>query len=156
MQSPVRLRTRSERSAAFDLIRSSFAFMDGRIDPPSSVHRMTLETMAVPPSEPWGLGTPLSACVILTPMTDVLYIGKLAVQERHRGQGLARALIDHAEIRAGQLGLGALELKVRVELTENHRAFAAMGFVEVARTAHDGYDRPTSITMRRPVPVPQR
>jgi hypothetical protein len=34
-------------------------------------------------------------------------------------------------------------------LTANHGAFARLGFREMARTAHDGYDRPTSITMRK-------
>ncbi|TIN07524.1 MAG: GNAT family N-acetyltransferase, partial [Mesorhizobium sp.] len=28
-------------------------------------------------------------------------------------------------------------------------AFARLGFHETARTAHSGYDRPTSITMRK-------
>ena len=42
----------------------------------------------------------------------------------------------------------------RVELEANHRAFIAMGFVETERTAHAGYDRPTSITFRRAVPEP--
>ena len=49
------------------------------------------------------------------------------------------------------LHLPVLELQTRVELTENHATFRALGFVEVARTAHPGYDRPTSITFRRPV-----
>jgi hypothetical protein len=46
------------------------------------------------------------------------------------------------------LGLDHLELQTRVELTENHATFRAMGFVETGRTAHPGYDR-TSITFRR-------
>ena len=67
------------------------------------------------------------------------------------GQGLARRLIEHAALRARSLGLPALELQSRVELTENHAAFQAMGFHEVGRTAHDGYAAPTSITFRRSV-----
>ena len=42
-----------------------------------------------------------------------------------------------------------IELQTRVELTANHRAFRALGFVETGRTAHQGYDRPTSVTMRK-------
>ena len=68
-----------------------------------------------------------------------------------RGQGLARRLIDVAEARAREMGLPALELQSRVELVENQEAFQAMGFQEVGRTAHPGYDRPTSITYRRAV-----
>jgi hypothetical protein len=45
-----------------------------------------------------------------------------------------------------------LELQTRVELEENHAAFRAMGFAEAGRTAHPGYDRPTSITFRKDLP----
>ncbi|MFN7434077.1 MAG: N-acetyltransferase, partial [Betaproteobacteria bacterium] len=47
-------------------------------------------------------------------------------------------------------GRTALELQTRIELTENHATFAALGFAKVAETAHPGYARPTSITLRRP------
>ena len=53
--------------------------------------------------------------------------------------------------RARALGLPKVTLQVRVELTRNQAAFRAMRFVEVARTAHDGYARATSITYERPV-----
>ena len=46
-------------------------------------------------------------------------------------------------------GKPALELQTRIELTGNHAAFRRMGFVETARTAHPGFDRPTSITFRK-------
>ena len=95
-------------------------------------------------------GTPV-ACMFLTPKPGALYVGKLAVAASHRGQGLARRMLDRAEARARDLGLPALELQTRVELVENQAAFLAMGFVEVGRTAHKGYDRPTSITYRRAV-----
>ncbi|RUY90914.1 GNAT family N-acetyltransferase, partial [Mesorhizobium sp. M7A.F.Ca.CA.003.01.2.1] len=39
-----------------------------------------------------------------------------------------------------------------IELTANHAAFARLGFRETGRTAHDGYARPTSITMRKALP----
>jgi hypothetical protein len=49
------------------------------------------------------------------------------------------------------MGLAAVELQVRVELTGSLAAFAAMGFVAAGRMAHPGYDRVTSVTMRRAV-----
>lgn len=39
----------------------------------------------------------------------------------------------------------------RIEPTENHEIFAALGPTTVAATSHYGEARPTSITMRRPV-----
>ena len=134
------------------LLRQAFAYMDGRIDPPSSLRDLTPEalTRQARVGELWIIGAPV-ACVFLTPKPGALYVGKLAVAESHRGQGLARRLIDLAEARARERGLPALELQTRVELVENQAAFLAMGFREVERTAHEGYERPTSITYRRAV-----
>ncbi len=132
------------------LLQAEFAYMEGRIDPPSSLHTLTRESLP-PTTEVWVIGTPPVACVFLTPEPDALYVGKLAVAASHRGQGLARALIDLAETRARALERPALELQTRVELTENHASFRALGFVETGRNAHAGFDRPTSITFRREV-----
>lgn len=127
--------------------------MEGRIDPPSSMHRLTAESIAQQcrDGELWILATPPIACVFLTPRPDCLYLGKLAVDARWRGQGLARLLVEHAMRRARALGLPTVELQTRVELVENHAAFSRMGFVKAGESAHAGYDRPTSITMRRAV-----
>ena len=35
-------------------------------------------------------------------------------------------------------------------------AFAKLGFIKVAENAHAGFDRPTSITMQRPVSMTER
>ncbi|NCQ24841.1 MAG: N-acetyltransferase [Rhodobacteraceae bacterium CG17_big_fil_post_rev_8_21_14_2_50_63_15] len=135
------------------LIRRCFASMEGRIDPPSSMHRLTPRAIAQQcrDGEVWVLGRPPIACMFLTPRPDCLYLGKLAVDARWRGQGLARLLVEHAERRARALGLRAVKLQTRVELVENHAAFAKMGFVRTGESAHPGYDRPTSITLRRAV-----
>jgi len=133
------------------LIQAEFADMDGRVDPPSSMHRLTLEALVKEADihEIWAMGTPIGACVILTQMAGRLYIGKLAVAKTLRGQGLARQLIRHAEARALDMGLTVLELQTRVELVENHATVHALGFEEHGRTAHEGYDRPTSITFQK-------
>ena len=133
------------------LIRAEFAGMDGRIDPPSSMHRLTQDDLAALGLEVWAIGAPPLACVVLTPQADTLYLGKLAVAGPARGRGFARRLTDLAADRARALGLPGVTLQVRVELTENHATFTRLGFEEVGRTAHPGYDRHTSITFRRPV-----
>jgi GNAT superfamily N-acetyltransferase len=130
---------------------AEFAYMAGRIDPPSSIGVLTVADLASDACEVWAIGHPPIACMVLSPRVDVLYFGKLAVAGAHRGKGLASALVDHAETRAQDLGLGWLECQTRIELTANQRTFEAMGFVEVERTTHDGYTRPTSVTYRRPV-----
>ena len=137
-------------STILRLIQTEFAFMAGRIDPPSSMQALTEAMIAAQP-EVWVAGAPPIACMFLTPKADALYLGKLAVAASHRGQGLARRMVELAEDRARQQGLRAVELQTRIELVENHAVFVALGFVETARTAHKGYDRPTALTFRKAV-----
>ena len=53
------------------------------------------------------------------------------------------------EVFARASGHVVLELETRVELTENHRTFESLGFNKVAEHAHEGYDHPTYIRMRK-------
>jgi GNAT superfamily N-acetyltransferase len=137
--------------ALLALITRAFAGMEGRIDPPSSLHRLTPDGIArqAEEGEVWVIGTPPVACIFLTPQGDALYLHKLAVDPDAQRQGHARRLMALAETRARALGLPALELSTRVELFEKHATFRALGFRQVAETRHDGYDRTTSLTFRR-------
>ncbi|MCB2125945.1 MAG: GNAT family N-acetyltransferase [Rhodobacteraceae bacterium] len=153
---PRRLTGAEDMGPILNLIREAFAYMDGIVDPPSSVHDLTGPALAeaARTGEVWvidELGAPL-ACMVLTPKPGRLHIGKLAVAAGQRRKGLARQLLAHATTRAKALGLPLLEMQSRVELTGNHAAFEAMGFVRAGETAHRGYDRPTSVTFRRPLP----
>ncbi|NBE06866.1 GNAT family N-acetyltransferase [Paragemmobacter ruber] len=139
--------------ALLALLQRAFGYMEGAIDPPSSLHSLTATSIAAQActGEVWAIGTPPGACVFLSPRPDALYVGKLAVDPPLQGRGLGRQLIDLAASRARAMGLPALELQTRIELTANHAAFRRMGFVQTAATAHPGYDRPTSLTFRRPL-----
>lgn len=144
---PRRLTAESAEIAdVLGLIRREFSYMDGRIDPPSSMHRLTEQAVRAQArdAEIWVIGRPVVACVFLTPKTDQLYLGKLAVDARARGQGLAHRLVALAGDRARALGLPGIYLQSRVELTENHAAFERMGFAKVSEEMHAGYTRPTS------------
>jgi N-acetylglutamate synthase-like GNAT family acetyltransferase len=137
-----------------DLILAAFAFMEGRIDPPSSALRQTPDSMAADAAAGALLlaehdGT-LVGCAFVRPKGDALYIGKLAVRPDLQGRGIGRALIAASHTEARARGLAVLKLQTRIELTENHAAFARLGFVKTAEAAHPGHDRPTSITMRAP------
>jgi ribosomal protein S18 acetylase RimI-like enzyme len=133
------------------LIARAFAGMEGRIDPPSSLHRLTPTDLArqAVEGEIWVIGSPPLACMVLTPKADALYLGKLAVEPAQQGRRHGRTLLALAEDRARTLGFQVLELETRVELVENQRFFTGLGFQEVARKAHPGFDRPTSITYRK-------
>ena len=77
-----------------------------------------------------------------------MYLGKLAVETARHGQGIGCQLSELAADVARAVGHWEIELQAGIEPTENHVAFAAIGFCETGRTAHAGYDRPTSVTMR--------
>ena len=152
-RTPRRIAPEADFAPALGLIRDCFASMAGRIDPPSSADSLTVAALAAAADkgEVWGMDDMgrLIACMILTPRPDHLYIGKLATDPAFRRQGLARQLIWHAAKRAKALGLAELRLETRVELTGNHATFQALGFSEIARTAHAGFAHPTSITFAR-------
>ena len=131
MMTPYRLLPHDPALAqVLTLIQTEFAYMDGLIDPPSSVHALTLTDLQNPTHEVWSIGHPPAACMILTAKPLALYIGKLAVAAHARRRGLGTILINTAAARARALGLTYLELQTRVELVANQAAFAAMGFVE--------------------------
>lgn len=135
------------------LIRRSFAYMDGRIDPPSSAHLLTADILREKCAAETAVvamdGDRLVGCVFLAEKSDHFYLGKLAVEPACQGMGVGRLLMAAAEAIAKAAGKPMLELQARIELTDNHVAFARMGFAETDRTAHAGFDRPTSITMRK-------
>ena len=139
--------------ALMALLHAAFAFQHSRIDPPSSLHRFDAKSIAVKAKEEQLFlaldGGELVGCIFAKPQAGALYVGKMAVRPGRQGQGIGRRLMQAAEGMARKSGLGLLELETRVELTENHAAFAAMGFVKVSEGMHPGYDRTTSITMRK-------
>jgi phosphinothricin acetyltransferase len=133
------------------LIQDSFAYMTGRIDPPSSMHQLTVPKLAAAAQDSWllALGDPVTACVVARPLPHALYLGKIAIASDLRGRGLLHGVLAECEALARSMSLPQLELQVRVELVENQRIFSKYGFVETARTAHPGYDRVTEITMQK-------
>jgi GNAT superfamily N-acetyltransferase len=135
-----------------------FASMERRIDPPSSLAGMTPDSLAAMSEDTtivtlWQGGM-LVASGFLSDTGRAVYLSKLAVHPDCRRTGLLRRIVAEAEALARHLGRPTLELCTRVELVENHAVFKRLGFVEVARTAHPGFDRPTSVTMERPVDQP--
>jgi hypothetical protein len=72
------------------LIIEAFASMDGVIDPPSSVHRLTPAALADKATRETvlvALRRRAAGCVFLADRGDHLYIGKLAVEPGSAGQG---------------------------------------------------------------------
>jgi GNAT superfamily N-acetyltransferase len=138
------------------LVMASFRYMDQRIDPRSSARKLTAEALAQKARDEIGYviadGDTLLACAFFRPEPpDFLYLGKLAVSPAAQGKGLGRLLLAAADDTARQLCLPKLRLETRIELVENHATFSAWGFVKTAENRHAGFDRTTSIEMKRPV-----
>jgi N-acetylglutamate synthase-like GNAT family acetyltransferase len=135
------------------LLQAAFAYMESRIDPPSSLNEMEIEDLRAKAKQETLIvameGTEIIGCAFAAIRGDCVYVGKVAVANSARRKGVARELIAAAEGVARQNQRRFLELQTRVELIENYQTFAALGFEKVAETAHPGYNRPTSITMRR-------
>lgn len=136
------------------LIMSSFAYMDGVIDPPSSAHRLTLENLAEKARVEIAFvalnGDEIVGCLFCRPEPPAcLYVGKLCVSPKAQGKGIGKMLLEQAEALARELALPALRLETRIELIANHTKFAAWGFVKTAENAHAGYNRTTSIEMTK-------
>jgi GNAT superfamily N-acetyltransferase len=145
----------SDWPALLDLLRTTYAYMGPRINPPSSLVRMGIaEFQEKARHEEMILALESSrilGCAFAAVREDCVYVGKLAVDASARKRGVARRLMEAAESIARRNGKACLELETRIELLENHETFAALGFIKVAETAHPGFDRPTAITMRKPV-----
>ncbi len=126
--------------------------MEDRIDPPSSLHALTLETIEQKARESilllaWDKAE-LVGCVFIDEREDILYVGKLAISPDHQGKGIGKSLIKACKDLAAMNGKNQLELETRIELIENQAFFASQGFSKTGETAHEGYKKPTSITMR--------
>ena len=142
-------------TALHELLVSAFAYMDERIDPPSSLHRLNSETLRdKAESEYLALAfkdEELVGCLFACPRSAAWYVGKLAVRKDSRGLGIGVLLLETIQSVAVKCGCNALEVEVRVELVENHRFFEKCGFIKCGENAHTGYDSSTSFTFRKSV-----
>ena len=137
------------------LILDAFGYMAPLIDPPSSVLRLTPGSLRWKAERETAFAAfeenTLVGCVFCTAEPECLYVGKLAVRPDRHGRGIGRRLLATAEAHARSLGLDALRLQTRVELVGNHRTFAAWGFVRTGESSHAGFERPTTVEMRKPL-----
>ena len=137
------------------LIQESFTYMDGVIDPPSSAQKLTVDNLREKAKDEAGFAAviddELAGCVFTKEKDDRFYLGKLAVTPAFEGQGIGRKLVEKAEQLAVACGKPVMELQTRIELTRNHAVFEKLGYRKVAETAHPGFTRTTSITMRKEI-----
>ena len=138
-----------------ELLYAAFAYQNDRIDPPSSLHKLDAESLAQKAGEENLFlaveDGELLGCAFAKVNPNCVYVGKVAVWPGRQGQGIGRLLMHAVEGFARGTGKPAMELDTRVELVENHKTFAAFGFVKTADRSHAGYTRTTFITMQKPL-----
>jgi ribosomal protein S18 acetylase RimI-like enzyme len=152
----LRAATPADAAAIAATIAAAFAQYRGKLEPESGAFRETAEGIAAELAHQSGAilaeqNGRVLGCVMVKILEGDLYFGRLAVLPSARGQGIARKLIDAVEAEARRRELAGVRLGVRIVLTENQRLFASLGYVETGREAHEGFDHPTSINMRKPL-----
>ena len=139
---------RTDWASVLALVLKTFAYM---IDSPFSANRQMQEAMAVQAMSGIVLlaedATGPFGCVILNPKTDAMYLGKRPVDPSRQGEGIGCHLFEVSVEAEKAQRYAETELQARVELVENHAAFAVMGFSETGRVADNSCGRPTSVTM---------
>jgi predicted N-acetyltransferase YhbS len=144
----------ADAAAVAALIRAAFAPL--RIDPPPSALGETAASVAAQIRTGGGalseVAGRLAGAVLWQERDGALYLGRLAVDSRHRRGGIARALIAAAEAEARRRGLARLTVSTRLVLTDNRGLFAACGFRETTVHAHEGYDHSTFVVLERVLP----
>ncbi len=135
-----------------ELVQAAFKEQEGRLDPPSSAFRETVETLRAKQSgQHLVVATKddrFIGCVFGHPRAGDLYISKLATHPDDRGRGVGRILVDAIIDIARNDGFEWLSLEVRISLKSNQKLFSAAGFEIVEARSHEGYDEPTYYEMR--------
>ena len=135
-------------------IAAAFTQYRGRLVPESGAFRETADVIAHQLANGAAAivaernGT-MIGCVMTELLEGDLYFGRLAVLPAARGLGLAGRLIAAVEDDARRRGLPGVRLGVRIALPDNQRLFQSLGYREISREAHPGFDHPTSINMRK-------
>jgi ribosomal protein S18 acetylase RimI-like enzyme len=135
-------------------IAAAFMQYRGKLVPESSAFRETPEAITAQLAAGSSVivaernGT-MIGCVVAEVLEGDLYFGRLAVLPEARGLGLAKRLIGAVEDEARRRGLPGVRLGVRIALSANQRLFQSLGYREISREAHPGFDHPTSINMRK-------
>ena len=107
------------------------------LDPPSGALSEGLEQVRSELDEYGGavarIDGEVVGCLRLQDRDDRLLVRRVAVASEHRGQGVARAMIEWCLDEAARRGARALMLGVREQLPANRRVWERLGFTVVAQ-----------------------
>ena len=90
----------------------------------------------------------LVGVVVLSEDDEGFCISNVAVHPRHRGRGVGRQLLEHAEAAARSAGHQSIYLFTHELMTENLSLYTRIGYVEYARRDRG---RATLVFLRKPL-----
>ncbi len=138
-----------------DLIKQAFAEYSGKLDPPSSAERKSVQVVKDELREANALVTEtegtLVGCVFYHPREDSIYVDRLSVLPEYRKRGIATGLIAEVEHRARADGYTRLALSVRLALEKQQAFYQRQGFEFHTYGTHEGYENPTYMNMVKSV-----
>ena len=142
-----------ELPAALAVLHAAFEEYRAWLDPPSGVHRETVETLRAYLERGQLtlalLESDIVGCVLYHAEEDHMYFGRLSVLPAFRGRGIARVLIEHVETHARDLGLQRVRLSVRIAQPHNRAYYERMGYRFVEARVHTGYAEPTYVVLEK-------
>jgi ribosomal protein S18 acetylase RimI-like enzyme len=145
--------TGADAPAIVAVVHAAFAEYRDKLDPPSSAHNETVETIRAKLAAGRALlaaaaGAPVG-CVFYEPEEDHVYLYRLAVVPAYRRRGLGQALIARVEGRARELRLPRIRLGVRSALARQQAYYQRLGYRPVEARAHPGYAEPTYLILEK-------
>ena len=79
--------------------------------------------------------------VVVRAESDHVFVDNVAVDPAAQGDGVGRALLERAEQRAAELGVGEIRLLTNVRMTANRAMYAHLGWEEAEVREEHGYER---------------
>jgi ribosomal protein S18 acetylase RimI-like enzyme len=139
----IRVANAADRTAIEAIVRAAYSIYVGRIGkPPGPMlddYAARIAAGAVSVLEE-ACGT-VAGIIVLVPQADHLLLDNIAVRPDRQGNGFGRRLIAFAETEARRRGYSELRLYTHQTMTENIALYTRLGFAEIGRGRHEGYDR---------------
>ena len=139
MSADVKLRaaTADDVARLTDLVDAAYGHyverIGGRPRPITDDYTDVVQTKRVTVAERDG---EIVGVVVLEVSDQQFTVDNVAVDPAHRGTGVGRALLRHAEAAARDAGRDAIYLYTHELMTENLALYSRIGYVELARRQH--------------------
>ena len=152
----IRPGTQEDVPRILEVITRAFEEYRGRLDPPSSAQRETLDSVRDKLRQGGAVvataGKQMTGCALWKQEPGHLYVGRLAVLPEFRKAGIGGRLMEWVEEQAVRLGAPKVRLMVRVTLGAIREYYERKGYRVTGRGSHPGYAEPTYLVMEKNVP----